>query len=518
MSSIPIISAKKISKSFSGRKVLDDFDIEIMPGEIHSLVGQNGSGKSTFIKILSGYHAPDSGGSLYFNGKIVNLPLGPTDPSKLGMSFVHQDLGLVDSATILENLRIGSFHTHLGWYISWKEECLLAQQALSRFGLDLDPNTKLASLSHVDKAMIAIIRALENIKHAEHGVLVLDEPTSYLPRDDAFRLFSAVHEVASMGHGVIFISHRIEEVLDLSDSITVLRDGRKVGTFVSKNLDEEELLQHILGFSLNKLYPDAHLTKGIPILLVSNLNHKRIIEFNLEANSGEIIGLTGLSGMGQDDVLYLLYGAYKAKSGSVKVGQKDFDLQNFSPINAMQEGLALLPANRLRDGASQSASLVENMTLATLEKYFRRGVLNLKKEHMKAVELIQQFKIRPEEPDKPFNTFSGGNQQKALLAKWMALGPKVLMLHEPSQGVDVGARKQIFSLIRSAADQGMTILIASTEYDDLAALCNRVLVFRDGRVVSELAGASLSSERILEQCYRKDSTTKHDPKAETNEN
>lgn len=500
---IPIIAARSISKSFSGRKVLEDFDLDIMLGEIHSLVGQNGSGKSTFIKILSGYHDPDSGGSLKFNGKPVNLPLNATDPGKLGMSFVHQDLGLVDNATILENLRVGRYQTHFGWFISWAKECLYAKQALARFGLDLDPNAKLSTLNHIEKALIAISRALEQIKDVEHGLLVLDEPTSFLPRDDVDRLFDAMREVAAMGHGVLFISHRIEEVLKISDCVTVLRDGRKVGTFASENLDEDSLITHILGFSLDQLYPEAHPVEGTPIFFTNDVNGGGIHDFELEARTGEIIGLTGLSGMGQEEVFYLLYGANKARSGRIKIGDQEFDLKSFSPIQAMQAGMALLPANRLLDGASQSALLIENMTLATLNKYFKHGILNHKKEQSRSCELMEQFDVRPREPKKTFSTFSGGNQQKALLAKWMDLEPKVLLLHEPSQGVDVGARKQIFSLIREAADQGMTILIASTEYADLSALCDRVVIFHDGRVTCQLSGASLTHERILEQCYRK---------------
>lgn len=499
----PIITARGISKSFSGRTVLNKFDLDLMPGEIHGLVGQNGSGKSTFIKILSGYYAPDPGGTLEFNDTPVELPLAPTDPASLGMSFVHQDLGLIDSGTILENLRVGRYQTHFGWFISWKNECLLCRQALTKFNLNLDPNDSLSTLTHVEKAMVTIVRAIEQIKGVEHGLLILDEPTSYLPRDDVERLFSAVREVASMGHAIIFISHRIEEVLQLTNRVTVIRDGNKVGTFETKKLNEDSLIQHILGFSLDELYPESHQNYGKPIFSASHVNGKIVTNFEMEAQTGEIIGLTGLSEMGQEEILYLLFGASKAQSGIVKIGNKEFELEKFSPVKAIHAGLALVPANRLKDGASPTARMAENITLGILNDFFKHGMLNLRTEITIAKKLMEDFNVQPMASEKPFNTFSGGNQQKALLAKWMAVKPQVLLLHEPSQGVDVGARKQIFNLIRKAADQGMTVLIASTEYEDLAALCNRVFVFRDGFVTSELSGSSLNHERILEQCFRK---------------
>ena len=508
MPGIPIIEAQGISKSFSGRKVLNGLNLDLLPGEIHGLVGQNGSGKSTFIKVLSGYYAPDPGGSLKFNGVPVALPLAPNDPAKLGMSFVHQDLGLVDEGTVLENLRVGQYRTRFGGYISWKDECLLAQQALARFNLELDLNAELSSLKQVEKVIVAIVRAIERIREVEHGALILDEPTSYLPRDDVDRLFAAVREVAVLGHGVIFVSHRIEEVLELTQRVTVLRDSRGVGTFETKDLNEESLIEEILGFKLEDLYPEPHPARDAPAFSATHITGKVVSGFGLEARTGEIVGLTGLAGMGQEEVLYLLFGAQKARSGSMTIGNDLFELAHFSSAQAIRAGLGLVPGNRLKDGASPTAAIRENMTLPMLGEVFKHGVLSLKSERKLARELMGEFDVRPGETEQSFNTFSGGNQQKALLAKWMAVKPRILLLDEPCQGVDVGARKQIFGLIRKAADQGVTVLIASTEYEDLAALCDRVLVFRDGSVISELSRGNLSKERIVEQCYRSKESVK----------
>lgn len=505
--SVPAIRVRNLSKSFSGRKVLSNFDLDLMPGEIHGLVGQNGSGKSTFIKILSGYHNPDPDGSLQVNGSPVELPLSPADPARLGMSFVHQDLALVENGTITENLRIGRYGTSFAWYISWKNERLLCKQALVQFGLSLDPDLKLSHLSQIDHALVAILRALEQIKHATvKGVLILDEPTSYLPRDGVDRLFKIVREIASLGHSVLFVSHRLEEVLELTNRVTVLRDGKIVGTYETSSLNEDLLIQHILGFALEDLYPESHSTQGEPILSVKGLEGSGISNFSLEASTGEVIGLTGLLGMGQDEILYLLFGAKPADQGEITVDGQTHRFHGFSPAIAIQLGIGLVPANRLRDGGSPLASAAENMTLASPPKFYDHGRLKLRRERQEASELMEVFDVRPREPEKLFNTFSGGNQQKALLAKWITVNPKVLLLHEPSQGVDVGARKQIFGQIRRVADQGTTVLIASTEYEDLSALCNRVFIFRDGRVVSQLSQDRLSRERILEQCYRNEAT------------
>jgi ribose transport system ATP-binding protein len=498
----PILSAKNFGKTFAGRTVLRGIDLDVRPGEIHGLVGQNGSGKSTFIKILSGFHTPDAGASLAVQGETVALPLGPSDPARLNFAFMHQDLGLFESATVLENLRVGRYRTGLGWRISWRSEREAARLALRRFGVEIDPDMPVSALSEIERAVIAIVRALDQLDAGRTGLLVLDEPTAYLPKENAETLFEAMRRIAAEGFGVIFVSHRLAEVRSICDRITILRNGTLVDTADAASLGEQALIARILGFSLEELYPEvAESNRGLA-LSVRGLSSQSVDTLSLDVRSGEIVGLTGLLGMGQEHIPYLLFGAARADAGTLVVGGRSHDLARLTPQQAICAGLALLPGSRLRDGGVLNATAAENMTLATLPRYFVRGLLRHRREEAAVETLMRQFQVQPVEAERQFATFSGGNQQKILLAKWFAGEPQVFLLHEPAHGVDIGAKRQIFEHIRNAAAKGASVVISSVEYEDLAHLCDRVFVFRDGRVVSELHGAELTHERILEQCLR----------------
>ena len=497
-----VLSARGVSKTFSGRTVLRDLDIDISPGEVHGLLGQNGSGKSTFIKILAGFHAPDDGASLEIAGRPVPLPLDPGQPHLLGLSFVHQDLGLVPEMTVLENLRIRSFQTGVAWRIQWRRERRYVRVALDRFGLEhVSPRAEIGTLRDVERAMIAIVRALEQLEGQTGGLLVLDEPTAYLPRDGVDRLFDAVRTVAAAGHGVLFVTHRLEEVRALTDRVTILRDGAHVETADTSSLTERDLIERILGRSLGELYPSAHHMRGELALSVDGLSGSVVRSLSLQLRRGEIVGLTGLLGMGQEQVPHLLFGSQRASAGRLELGQRRLDVMRMSPRRAIGEGIALLPANRLREGAAQAATVTENVTLPTLPAYFSRGLLNHRRERRNVAAMMREFQVVPPEPRRVFAKLSGGNQQKALLAKWFATRPRIFLLHEPTQGVDIGAKQQIFAQIRDVAEAGGAVIIASVEYEDLAHLCDRVLVFRDGEVVAELSGADLTEHRIVEQCF-----------------
>jgi ribose transport system ATP-binding protein len=470
---------------------------------VHGLLGQNGSRKSTLIKILAGYHAPDAGGTLAVRGERVELPLRPADPRRLGLAFVHQDLALVDTATVLENLRVGRYETRAGWRIPWRRERQAVRAALARFGLGISPDASVASLREVDRAMVAILRALEQLRVVERGVLVLDEPTAYLPRDGVERLFAAVREIAGMGFAVLFVTHRLEEVTAITDRVSVLRDGALVACEPTASLDEAALIERILGFSLDDLYPEPHHARGDVVLRASGVSGSLVRDFSFELRRGEILGITGLLGMGWEQVPYLLFGAEPALGGELEILGRRLDLGRLAPREAMAAGIALLPANRLRDGSAPLATVTENMTLATLPRYYRNGLLRRRAEQSTVYRLMGHFDVRPREPGRSLSTLSGGNQQKVLIAKWFATHPRVFLMHEPTQGVDVGARRQIFSHIRTAVEDGMPVVLASSEYEDLANLCDRVIVFRHGRPVSELAGETLTHARIVEQCFRR---------------
>jgi ribose transport system ATP-binding protein len=497
------LDIERISKTFVGRRVLHEASLAIAPGEVHGLVGQNGSGKSTLIKILSGVHAPDAGGRLRVLGRDAQLPLSPGDPARLGMSFVHQDLGLFEDGTVLENLRIGRYQTAPGWRIRWRDERRACREELERFGITAAPSSRVRSMSQIERALLAIARAVDRAREAgDGGVLVLDEPTSYLPRDGVERLFTAVQELKDSGFGVLFVSHRIDEVLRICDRVTVLRDGHVVATLPSASSTQEEIVGAMLGRSLDGFYPEAGGRPGDVILDATGVSGDGIADLDVAVRRGEILGVTGLLGMGQERLPYLLFGATPARGGELGVGGARVPLARLSTRRARELGLALLPADRLRLSGIQLATAKENVTLATLGRYATRGRLRHRREAAAAQELMDDFAVVPPEPARQLRTFSGGNQQKLLLAKWLTSGPRVLLLHEPTQGVDVGAKQQIFRHIRAAAAEGAAVLVASTEYEDLAGICDRVVVLRDGRQVAELEGPALTHEQIVEACYR----------------
>jgi len=500
----PIISVRNISKTFTGKRVLENFDLDVMPGEVHGLVGQNGSGKSTFIKILAGFHAPDatSDSSVNVRGHDVTFPMRPGEAARLGLAFVHQDLGLVETASVLENMRVRRYDLGLGWRIKWRRERQYVRRILEAFGLDIDPEAQISSLRQADKAQIAIVRAFDQLRQSERGLLVLDEPTPYLPRDGVERVFRTVRDVAARGFGVLFVSHRLEEVFEITRRVTTLRDGKVVDCMPTSSLTEETLIERILGFSLDQLYPEPHTPRTERMLSVKNVSGATVDDVSFDLHKGEILGVTGLLGMGWDRLPYLLFGAEKASRGVLELGSRTIRLETLQPQGAIKSGIAFLPANRLGDGSLQTATVKENVTLAKLDEFFLSGFLRLGRERDTVERILSDYDVRPRDPERVFSTLSGGNQQKVLLAKWFETRPKVLLLHEPTQGVDVGARAQIFRRIRDAAAAGAAILLATSEYEDLPFLCDRVIVFRGGRAVAQLHGPSLTTERIVEQSFR----------------
>jgi ribose transport system ATP-binding protein len=302
--------------------------------------------------------------------------------------------------------------------------------------------------------------------------------------------------------GVLFVSHRLEEVFEITHRVTTVRDGRVVDCVPTSTLTEESLIERILGFSLQNLYPEPHTPRSERMLSVKNVSGGVVRDVSFDLHRGEILGVTGLLGMGWDRLPYILFGAEKATSGVLEFGSKTISLADLSPQSAIKNGMAFLPANRLGDGSLQTATVKENVTLAKLDAFFSGGFLRLRREHTAAERILAEYDVRPRDPDRIFSTLSGGNQQKVLLAKWFETNPKVLLLHEPTQGVDVGARAQIFRRIRDAAAAGAAILLATSEYEDLPYLCDRVIVFRGGRAVAQLHGPTLTTERIVEQSFR----------------
>jgi ribose transport system ATP-binding protein len=507
---VPVIELRNLSKTFGGSQALKGVDLTVLPGEVHGLLGENGSGKSTLIKIINGFHAPDPGGSFKVAGRGVSLPLAPGQFRNLGLSFVHQDLGLVSELTVLENLRVGELIAQTGAWISWRDERRNARQTFKRYDVDLDPRAIVGDLTPTERALLAIIRAVEEIRSEQtklgssSGLLILDEPTVFLPQEGTEQLFRIVRDIVSSGDAsVLFVSHDLDEVREVTDRVTVLRDGHLQGTVVTSETSEAQLVEMIIGRRLESMALESRQLSGKEVgLSVRGLAGGVLQGVDIEIRRGEILGITGLMGSGFEDIPYFLFGARPCTEGSLSAGGVTFDLKLMSPDRAVANGFALLPADRQRDGSVPDLTVGDNVMLQMLPDY--KGPYGLKRLPMsrRAHGVLGEFDVRPPDPALPYEELSGGNQQKAMLAKWLQKKPGVIFLHEPTQGVDVGARAQIFSMLGEAAhEHGACVMCASSDYEQLAAICDRVIVLGRGRIAAEISASEITKERIAEQVY-----------------
>jgi ribose transport system ATP-binding protein len=498
----PALEAYRLSKTFGGQKALDNVDLVIGRSEVHGLLGQNGSGKSTLIKILAGFHAPDPGGELRIGGVATMLPLPPGRSRTLGISFVHQHLGLIPSLTVLENLLIGRLASSSNLALSWRRLAAEARELFARYELSLDPSTPVARLSAVERALLAIVRAVSEVQGAEAqggGVLVLDEPTPFLPKRDVDRLFALIRGIVAGGASVLFVSHDIDEVREITDRATVLRDGRVAGTLQPGTASREEVIEMIVGRRLAAFTHAAPRTASPAFVQVRGLRGPGVAEFSVNLGRGEIIGITGLLGSGYESIPYLLYGAQPAEAGELVLPAATHQIQGATPARSMKSGVVLIPGDRARQAAIGTLPITDNVTMPVLAGKFRRFALARRRMTKLAAQLGEQFQVTPNRPSQPLSSLSGGNAQKVVMAKWLQTKPVLILLDEPTQGVDVGARLAVFAALRAASTEGC-VLCASSDYEQLAMLCDRVLILAGGRVVAELTGGALSKHEIAERC------------------
>jgi ribose transport system ATP-binding protein len=495
------IEIRGLSKVFGGHRALSDFSLELQPGEIHALVGENGCGKSTLIKCLSGYHAPEQGATLTVGGATLTMPYTAAHASDHGLVFVHQDFGIVPTLSVMENIALGSgFITRRG-RIRWKEQARHATAALRVLGReDLAPDALAKDLPAGAHAVIAIARALASAGGGA-TLVVLDEPTAALPLTETDALFDAVRRLADRGTAVLFVSHRLQEVFEVADRVTVLRDSRKVGTFATAELDHRALVNEIVGRELSALYPDAVPTVRDAVSLeVRGLSGTAVRDVSFAAHRGEILGIAGLQGSGRSELLRLLFGAQRRTAGEVSL--EGTGVRFSSPSEGIAGGVALVPEDRIRQGIFGSLSVAENITVPTLSRYWRWGRLRTRRERARVEELIGLLDIRPANAGQLMARLSGGNQQKGVLAKWLETEPRLLLLDEPVQGVDVGAKAEIYHLIERWVERtSATVVVVSADFEDLRAVCHRVLVMREGRIVADLDGSQKTVDRMTELAY-----------------
>lgn len=498
----PVLRVEGLSKSFGAVTVLHDLSFTLHSGTVLGLVGGNGAGKSTLVKILSGFHAPDPGGRVELGGQALPLPLLPGQARHHGLSFVQQELALIPHASVVENLRLGTLRAGRFGTVAWTWERKTAKRALDLLGIDLDLDISIDRLSVTQRALVAVARAIaETSDYDGQSLLVLDEPTAYLPNDGVATLFAAVRRAVAAGTAVLFVSHRLDEVLALTDRIAVLRDGRLVAELITAETTEDEIVDAILGADLGRLYPDREPPKATTVASVRDLSGGTVKNIDFDVRAGEILGLTGIAGMGHDEVPYLLFGGSGAQ-GSMSLDGKSLDLAKLTPPHAVRHGLALLPADRPNLSGVPEFTVRENVSLPVLRSLFR-GVLRRREESALVAGLLERFGVRPQRALLlRLGQLSGGNQQKALLAKWIQTRPALLLLHEPTQGVDVSSRRDVFAKLAELSDAGVAIVVSSAEHEDLAHICNRVLVFRHGRISAELSGSALCERALVEASLR----------------
>jgi ribose transport system ATP-binding protein len=486
-----------VSKTFGGEKALDDVSLQLEAGEVRALVGQNGSGKSTLVKILTGYHAPDPGAHITFWGE--ELPLPVDAPQKHGIAVIHQDLGLCEELTVTENFGAGSsYGVGKGRPVNWRAERRRCRELCERFGVEIAPDALVVGLSPSERAMLAIVRALRQLEDAgDQQLFILDEPTTYLAREAAVQVTDLIRRVADAGAAALFVSHRLAEVKRVSDNISVLRDGRLVDTVTAADSTEASILELMLGRSIGDFYPaKVEGRQGEEVLRVEDLEGDRVEGVSFAGRRGEILGITGLVGMGHDELPYLIVERARRSAGTATVDGTEIG----SPAEAIAAGAGLVPANRLRDSVWSEATAAENMTISSLPDYTKGGRIDYGAERNDVLGLIKRFQVQPARATLPVASFSGGNQQKIVLAKWLKMNPTVLLLHEPTQGVDAGARKAVLELVCESARQGAAVVIFSADYEQLDHLCTRVLVLQHGQISATLEGDDLNETNIVRAC------------------
>jgi ribose transport system ATP-binding protein len=507
--SAPLLELAAVSKSFGGVHALVDVDLQVADREVHGLLGQNGSGKSTLLKVLAGFHAPDAG-ALAMRGEPVPLPLAPGEFRSLGMAFVHQDLGLVPALSVCENLMVSRLGAGGRGPIRWREERRRAAETLERHGLDgIDPGAPVGALTQMQRALLAIVRAVEELRAAEHErpLLVLDEPTAFLPRAGIERLFALVRALVDDGASVLFVTHDLDEVVEICDCVTVLRDGRRAGTVAMAGATADDLVELIIGRRLaRRAEREAAVARGAVRLRADAVGGRVLEGVDVEVCGGEVLGVTGLVGSGFEELPHLLFGSREGR-GRLELDGIALDLARLSPARAIAAGMALVPSDRPLDGVIGTLSVTDNVTMTAMQL----GRLGLLRGRMRANarELGDRFGVTPNDPRLPLAALSGGNQQKVVLAKWLQHEPRLLLLDQPTQGVDVAARGQIFDAIRATAAAGAAVVCASADYEEVAALCDRLLIVARGRVVRSLERDELTKDRIAEQVLT--STTLPEP-------
>lgn len=488
-----LLRMEDITKEFPGVRALEQVSFDLLRGEVHVLLGENGAGKSTLIKILAGAYVPDSG-KISVDGREVHV-LDPKRGEELGISVIYQEFNLVPDFSVAENIFLGR-EPYRKWrikIIDWERMYEEAKLLLEKLGSEIHPKTLVRDLSVAEQQMVEIVKALS----LNSKIIVMDEPTAALNSQEIARLFRVIDQIRREGKGIIYISHRLEEVFEIGDRITVLRDGRCVGTVPAKGTETDTLIQMMVGRKLEAMYPWERREQGEPILSIEGFTREGVFhDIDLKVHQNEILGLAGLVGSGRTELVRAIFGAYPVDSGSITIqGEKGLPK---SPSAAISKGIGFLPSDRKREGLILCLSVLQNMTIASLLNFIRKGFIRLKEEERVALDYKDKLGIKAPTLKREALYLSGGNQQKVMLAKWLCSNARVIIFDEPTRGVDVGAKFEIHRLMVDLASQGKGIIMISSELSEILGMSDRVLVFRRGRIAAEFSRDEATKEKVLQ--------------------
>ncbi len=493
-----ILEMKNITKEFPGVKALSNVNLQIRRGEIHSLCGENGAGKSTLMKVLSGVYPYKSyTGDIVINGEVQKFHK-ISDSEKAGVAIIYQELALVKDITVAENILLGKLINKKG-IVNWNAVYMRAKKILEEMEVSIDLNEKVRNIGVGQQQLVEIAKALA----LDADILILDEPTAALTESEVETLLKIMKKLREKGVTCIMISHKLNEVFEVSDNITVLRDGLSIRTMSAKETNEDEVIKYMVGRELTQRYPEMKREAKETMLEVEHLNltdpsgHQVVKDVSFSVRAGEIVGLAGLMGAGRTETISSVFGAVKGKvTGTIKIEGKE--VQIHSPLDAICQGMAFLSEDRKRYGLIQGQSISKNISISSMDQVNTHGVINLSQEYDITRSYAKELGVKANSVDVNVETLSGGNQQKVLLARCLMTKPKILFLDEPTRGIDVGAKYEIYVLMNELAKQGTAIVMVSSEMPEVIGMSDRVLVMREGKIGGELARAELTQEGIMQ--------------------
>ena len=485
-----ILAMKRITKTYPGVKALDDVSVSFTKGEVHAVMGENGAGKSTLMKILNGMLAADDG-EIWFEGKKVTIR-SPRDARSLGIAMIHQELNPIKDLTVAENMFVGRY-PKIGCVVDWKAVNDRCRELFSHWKVDFDPKQKVRFLSTAETQMLEILKAISY----DAKLIIMDEPTSALTEREVQKLFSFVAELKSKQITIIMITHKIDEVFQVADRVSVLRDGRYIGTSDIQELDHDRLISMMVGREISNVHPPRNYMGGEVILQVQHLKcGKRVRDISFEVHKGEILGFAGIVGAGRTESLRCVFGLDRAEAGTIEMEGKRVRIK--CPRDAMKNGIAMVTENRKEDGLVLCRSVMENAVLPSTYMNARYGVLRKRSESEAAARICKKLRVKTPSYEKIVNQLSGGNQQKVIVAKWLMTNKKILILDEPTRGIDVGAKSEIYQIMNELTEQGVSIIMISSDMEEIMGMSDRILVMCEGRISGELHKGEYTQEKILE--------------------